>query len=175
MTGKPVPLADRFWKFVRIGKPDECWLWAGGTKQGGYGKLGGATGRQRTMLAHRVAYELHHGMILPKGNSAVVMHTCDNPPCCNPAHLQLGTLSDNIQDAYNKGRKKHIRSPKMRMPPTFIGSGHPRAVLTEAIVTLYRARLATGKTNIRKLARETGIARSTLQNMWLRKTWEHVP
>ena len=46
-------------------------------------------------------YKIKNGEI-PKGR--VVMHTCDNPACCNPEHLMLGTVNDNVQDMVKKGR-----------------------------------------------------------------------
>lgn len=55
------------------------------------------------LLAHRVSYELHHGPI-PQG--ALILHSCDNPGCVNPAHLRAGTQSENILEAFAKGRKK---------------------------------------------------------------------
>lgn len=55
----------------------------------------------KTRLAHRVAFENFWGEI-PKG--FIVMHTCDNPACIDPTHLRLGTRSDNLKDAYDKGR-----------------------------------------------------------------------
>jgi hypothetical protein len=81
-----------------------CWLWTASRYPRGYGmfNLGrDAQGRQHTEYAHRISYVLHHGDI-PTGK--VVMHSCDNPQCVNPAHLSLGTQGDNIRDAARKGR-----------------------------------------------------------------------
>lgn len=80
----------------------------GGRDDDGYGKL---TSRRRPngvfeMKAHRVAWELARGPI-PVG--MVVMHKCDNPPCCNVEHLQLGTVGDNNRDRHCKGRTKGLR------------------------------------------------------------------
>lgn len=91
-----------FWNRVAMAKEDECWLWTGGlNRPGGYGRIGTHRGGQK--LAHRVAYELTHGAI-PDGMS--VMHSCDQPRCCNPAHLSLGTHADNMRDMARKGRAK---------------------------------------------------------------------
>lgn len=53
-------------------------------------------------MVHRVAWEAHNAEPVPEG--MIVMHTCDNPPCCNPSHLRLGTHADNTADMYAKGR-----------------------------------------------------------------------
>lgn len=66
--------------------------------KGGHGLM---WGNGKPALTHRVAYEEAHGPI-PSGE--VVMHLCDNPACCNPDHLTLGTPKDNVHDAILKGR-----------------------------------------------------------------------
>lgn len=72
-----------------------CWPWRGEVDKDGYGYVG----RDRT---HRIAYAREAGMELQVGD--VVMHTCDNPTCCNPRHLALGTQLQNIADRVSKGR-----------------------------------------------------------------------
>jgi hypothetical protein len=83
----------------RIEKTDGCWLWRG-TTNNGYGIF--LLPGEVPVRAHRHAYELWKGPI-PDG--AVVMHVCDNPPCVNPDHLQIGTRLDNNRDCAAKGRR----------------------------------------------------------------------
>lgn len=94
-------LSERLWEKVDVGRPDECWPWRGSKKRG-YGRIRGEGGRQsRTLFAHRVVWQLEYGPI-PFG--LCVLHSCDNPPCCNPGHLFLGTNDDNLRDMRSKGR-----------------------------------------------------------------------
>lgn len=89
----------KFWLKVDVGHSDTCWNWkASRNRSNGYGQV--VIGYQHA-YAHRVAYEIKHGYI-PEG--LFVCHTCDNPICCNPDHLFLGTNKDNVNDAMRKGR-----------------------------------------------------------------------
>lgn len=104
-------IVARFQSKVERGAPDVCWNWTAGTIRFGYGQLNAgrdSTGRQDTRYAHRVAYQIATG-VDPAG--VVVMHSCDNPKCCNPAHLSLGTQAENVQDATRKG---HYGGPRAR-------------------------------------------------------------
>lgn len=91
-----------FWKRIVKGEsPDQCWSWVGSTAHG-YGDF---TANRKHHLAHRHSWLIHYGVI-PVG--LFVLHRCDNPRCCNPNHLFLGTQKDNIYDAYSKGRMVSI-------------------------------------------------------------------
>ena len=90
-------MEERFWEKVSIKEPNECWEWQAFTYKG-YGKF---RLKGKSEFAHRVSYELAHGPI-PEG--LVVRHKCDNPRCCNPAHLEEGTHQDNMDDRTERNR-----------------------------------------------------------------------
>jgi hypothetical protein len=97
-------IITRFLSKVTRGSADQCWPWTAGKFHHGYGQFNAgrdADGRQDTRYAHRVAFQIATGI---DPQDAVVMHSCDNPSCCNPAHLRLGTQADNIADAKAKGK-----------------------------------------------------------------------
>lgn len=75
-----------------------CWIWAGCRDRQGYGST---TLFRIPIGTHRLSYILHVG---PIASDLRVLHKCDNPPCFNPEHLFLGTMSDNSQDMHRKGR-----------------------------------------------------------------------
>ena len=92
--------ARLFWK--KVEKTDSCWLYRGFIKWDGYGWVSRyVEGKPRQLTAHRYAWILTHGEP-PEG--AHILHTCDNPPCCNPSHLRLGTHQENMADRVAKGR-----------------------------------------------------------------------
>lgn len=105
-------------------------------------------------LAHRVAYEAHHGPLLP---GQCVMHKCDTPACVNPDHLAAGTRGDNNRDAKAKGR-------------TARGIKHHCAKLTEAQVREIRAKRLAGKT-LKMLSAEYGVGISNVGMLTRGKTW----
>jgi hypothetical protein len=97
----------RFWSKVQRLGADECWPWIGTVNPNGYGSFGVGkrpNGRQFVSSAHRAAYCIFSKKWPPKG--MVVMHTCDDRACVNPAHLKLGTQKDNLRDAVKKGRHR---------------------------------------------------------------------
>lgn len=103
---------SRFWR--KVDKSGDCWEWRGFRGANGYGKA--HLTRKPSTYAHRIAWTLTNGPI-PKGMH--VCHHCDNPPCCNPAHLFLGTAKDNVHDMMVKGR--HNPTPRK----TECINGHP--------------------------------------------------
>lgn len=92
---------DRFWPKVHVCSESECWEWQASTNQDGYGRFR-VDGKKRQ--AHHVAFFLKHGR-WPN----YVLHSCDNPPCCNPAHLKEGTHAENIDECWNKGRGRTFK------------------------------------------------------------------
>lgn len=107
-----------FWSHVTRGAPDECWLWSGATTNYGYGVM---RWKGQNVGAHRIAWELTHGPI-PGGMS--VLHECDRTCCTNPAHLKLGSQSDNMRDAAIRNRMPKDMTHTKSTPLTWRGETH---------------------------------------------------
>ncbi len=103
---KPIDPTIRFWSKVQKGLPDQCWIWTAGKQGKGYGQFYRA--KREPIGAHRYSWELANGRPVPAGMQ--VMHSCDNPPCVNPAHLSVGTCADNLRDCADKGRNPGNRT-----------------------------------------------------------------
>ncbi len=150
-------IAEKFWeKVARSDDLDSCWPWMRGCSEDGYGFF---SFNYRTYFAHRVAWELTNG---PLHSGVLILHSCDNPPCCNPKHLSPGTHLQNMRDKARKGR---TNMPK--------GTDHYRARLTAESVQKIRE-IATEDISISKLAREFGVSRTTIEAVIARRTWKHL-
>ena len=88
----------RFWAKVDKKGPDECWLWTASIKdKWGYGAF-------MHMRAHQYSFMLHNGYVPTRESGKLIMHSCHNPICVNPAHLSEGTSKDNKADEMRSGR-----------------------------------------------------------------------
>jgi len=152
MGAKRVPWHERFWTQSGKAGPDECWLWIGVLSTYGYGLL---KRDYKQVGAHRISWEIHNGQI-PDG--MYVCHKCDVRRCVNPAHLFLGTASDNNRDMAAKGR---LVNPK--------GERHGISKLTEC-----QAREIKGAPwgTRSALARRFGISRTAADAIAKGKSWK---
>jgi hypothetical protein len=145
---------SRFW--LKVHKTDTCWLWTAGTNGVGYGYFG--LHHDQPITAHRFAYELTYG---PLDDGVCVLHRCDNPPCCNPDHLFLGTRKDNADDKVSKGRQAQ-------------GEQHGIAKMSADDVRFIRERYAAGGISMKKLGAQCGISKSEVFYIVHRKVWDHI-
>lgn len=183
----PAEAEASFWSKVdRSGGDDACWPWTAARTAFGYGTTWWRGEAQR---AHRVAWAIAIGPI-PDGLH--VCHSCDDPPCCNPAHLWLGTAADNAADRDRKGRTGAARGDAhgARLHPERLARGdrsgarlHPErlargeangsAKLDEAAVREIRRRHAQGE-SAKALGRYMGVSGFAITCVVTRKTWGHV-
>lgn len=144
-------LSCRFWCKVKIDSIEKCWVWLS-SEHGAYGTfmLGG-----KVRKAHRVALYL----VNRKWPGEAVRHICDNPPCCNPAHLIDGTQLENMADMKAKGRAKSVR-----------GSKNNLAKVTEEDVALIRKE----RMSVREICARYGLGKSAANSIRNGTTWKHV-
>jgi hypothetical protein len=149
------PPEVKFWRYVEKRGPEECWPWIGKRQPTGYGRMG--VGARKQVGAHRLSFKIATGEEPP-----VVMHTCDNPWCVNPAHLRGGTHADNTADMLAKGRNGKTGAR---------GESHHRAKLTEAMVREIKAR---PNEKPGKLAAEFGVKSAVVQRIRRGLAWTHI-
>lgn len=154
--------SSSFWSKVAIGGHSECWEWLGSKQHFGHGAMSvNADGKRTSVGAHRMSYVLHHGEI-PDG--MIVRHTCDNPPCVNPAHLLIGTRADNAADMVNRGRTADTRGELNGF----------RRLSDEAALEIIGLLSRPNPPTQGEIAAQFGISRSTVSLIRHHKRWTHV-
>lgn len=140
-----------------------CWLW-GKRPDHVQTTYGG-----RLVGVHRLAWEAFMGDI-PDG--LWVLHKCDTPNCCNPAHLYLGTLADNTKDAIDRNRMATGGRNGARLHPESVcrGDNSPHSKLTEEQVM----KIKTDCRSSYLIAEEHGVNPSTIQRIRRGESWKHA-
>lgn len=146
-------------KVIWNGEEDECWTWIASLDSSGYGhiRLDG-----KLCKASRIAWELENGSI-PAGvgyHGICVLHRCDNPPCVNPAHLFLGTQTENMRDAKRKKRRA-----------SQAGDANANAKLTPDKVFEIRMLYKRGAISQQALGQRFGIAQSQVSQIVRQAQW----
>lgn len=172
---------DRFWSKVDVRGPNDCWPWKAKARlDGGYGVLNVwvSANRRRNVVSSRISCYLAHGD--PPHPGSKTLHSCDNPPCCNPAHLRWGTPLDNTRDAIE--RKRHVNPPDTHSHPEWNskrlaampqGEGVHNSKLTEPVVReIWRLHLH-GK-NASEIAASVGYSVATVYDVCRGRSWRHL-
>ena len=131
----------------KIDRKTGCWLWQRAMMLNGYGQK---WHRGKFDGAHRVSWMIYKGSI-PEG--VYVLHKCDVKACVNPAHLFLGTQSDNLRDMSIKGRTT--------------------SCFTKADVRQMKAMRMNGKT-FSAIGTIFGVEKSTIHAIVSGKSWRHI-
>lgn len=167
VVSKPLPNIKesdkcRFWsKVTLMADPHKCWEWSGNKRRRGYGRISITVAPQKdvSVIATRMAYFLHYN-VDPVGKA--VLHKCDNPSCCNPHHLFLGTSKDNTDDMFKKKRAN---------PPN--GTQHWASKLgPEAIEEIKKLR-SEGMTQ-GKIAFKFKVYQSVISRVLSGDAWKHI-
>lgn len=152
MGRKAVPLEIRFRSRVERRGVDDCWPWTGARDRDGYGVISDDAPSTKQLRAHRVAWALVNG---PVPDGVGVLHRCDSPPCCNAAHLFLGSTQENTADRVQKGRSSRASR---------------NARLTVADVRAIRDCSAMGDRQ-GDIARRFGVTQTAISQILTGKTW----
>ena len=154
--GKPANTPEVLWSKVDKRSENECWNWKGFKNHDGYGRT---WINDKGYYAHRVIYSLVYpntitlNAPLSQDDSGFLLHTCDNPSCCNPKHLWVGTHADNMADKVAKGRS-----------PDFSGGKGPRCKLTMDQAKEARLLRKTGMT-IPQLMEKFKLSRASMKTL----------
>ena len=153
----------RLWAKIDKRGPDECWEWTAKDRTSGYGKIGRGGRGAKQVLAHRAVWEELYGPIPQDGSwhGRVILHTCDNRLCCNPAHLRIGTQAENVRDMDQKKRRVTVSAK---------GEAHYNAKLTDDDVRKIKA----SSESQYALARKYGVTRPMIGYIKRGKSWKHV-
>lgn len=139
-----------FWGRVTVDTKFQCWEWRGNRNNKGYGRF-------RGIAAHRLTYILMNG---PVDDGLIVRHRCDNPSCCNPHHLEVGTKKDNTHDALKRGRFA-------------LGNRHWKTKIPDEDIPYIRRN--PERLTVTELAEKFDVGKATIESIRRGKSRKRVP
>lgn len=145
-------LKKRILNSIKI-NDNNCWIWQKSKNKNGYGIIGC---RYKIFLVHRLSWTLFKGQF---DNEILVCHKCDNPSCCNPEHLFLGSDRDNVLDSINKGR--------------FTRKYHNSFKITPEHVKEIRKLSEKGMNNV-EISKKFNVSREHIGSIIRKKCWKNV-
>jgi hypothetical protein len=170
----PEIVISRFWNGIDCFGPkipnmeEPCWTWTGPRQEKNLDRYGKVTYGGYTYLAHRISYEIFNEEI---SDGKLVCHHCDNPSCCKPDHLFIGTRKDNAQDYLSK-----FKFPKRGRHPTQFGVKIAVSKLNDDWIRFMRQVYVYGDRSfgIKPIAAYFGVSEVCVHRVVNRVTWRHV-
>lgn len=159
----PAGMVLRLWRNIQVCPhgpecPYCCFLWTGHVSKYGYGIMNIYHPKSASVRAHRLAWSLHHRCAIPPGH--VCAHYCHTRICCNPWHLHVGTMRDNMADS--------VRDNRTRM-----GERNNKSRLRAIQIPFIFARYVAGESS-RALGTAFGVCMSNILRVLHRRAWKHV-
>jgi hypothetical protein len=157
----------------KINGESGCWEWQKSGDKRGYGLIKHKYFGGDWMYVHRAMWYAH-GNTIPEG--MILLHACDNPKCCNPAHLSLGTHKENTADMLSKGRQSSkLSNEDVKAIKVALNAYPPPVNITVPPGTSFNDMMKISSTKLIKLlADQYDVSPQTIKLIQQGKTWTHI-
>lgn len=163
---KPKAASYRFSMSYRVDEQTSCWNWLGMLNRGAKKQYGSIKVDGKSVAAHRFSWEFYNQTKIPQG--MFVLHVCDNPKCVNPAHLTIGTHSDNMVDMVAKNRQAKGAAFVNRTPARGEQNGLAKLTKQTALQIFHDPRPQ------RIIGQQYGVSQAVVHNIKAKKTWKII-